>query len=140
MKTNFSLSFKCCEKTHAFGFSLYVDIEHFSDQWLAKKVLVGWDDRFLIIILLIGLSMVFSLPYIFIKKLLLKLKWRKFKKNNNWKNYFIYLKSKSKSKSKFRYPNNGISSPSLYKKTKTRNLKINGFLNPLISNQAFKIY
>ena len=84
--------------------------------------------------------MVFSLPHVFIKKLLLKLKCRKFKKNNNWKNYFIYLKSKSKSKSKFRYPNNGISSPSLYKKTKTRNLKINGFLNPLISNQTFKIY
>ena len=61
-------------------------------------------------------------------------------KNNNWKNYFIDLKSKSKSKSKFRYPNNGISNPSLYKKTQTRNFKINGFLNPLISNQAFKIY
>ena len=48
-------------------------------------------------------------------------------KNNNWKNYFIDLKSKSKSKSKFRYVDNGISNPSLYKKTQTRNLKINGF-------------
>ena len=84
--------------------------------------------------------MAFSLLHVFIKKLLLKLKCRKFKKNNNWTNYFIYLKSKSKSKSKFRYPNNGISNPSSYKKTQTRNLKINGFLNPLISNQAFKIY
>ena len=85
--------------------------------------------------------MAFSLPQ-FIEKLLLKLKCRKFKKNNNWKNYFIYLKSKSKSKSKskFRYPNNGISNPLLYKKTQIRNLKINGFLDPLISNQAFKIY
>ena len=85
--------------------------------------------------------MAFSLPQ-FIQKLLLKLKCRKFKKNNNWKNYFIYLKSKSKSKSKskFRYPNNGISNPLLYKKTQIRNLKINGFLDPLISNQAFKIY
>ena len=79
--------------------------------------------------------MAFSLPQ-FIEKLLLKLKCRKFKKNNNWKNYFIYLKSKSK----FRYPNNGISNPLLYKKTQIRNLKINGFLDPLISNQAFKIY
>ena len=43
---------------------------------------------------------------------LLKLKCRKFKKNNNWENYFIDLKSKSK----FRYPNNEISNPSLYKK------------------------
>ena len=85
--------------------------------------------------------MAFSLPQ-FIEKLLLKLKCRKFKKNNNWKNYFIYIKSKSKSKSKskFRYPNNGISNPLLYKKTQIRNLKINGFLDPLISNQAFKIY
>ena len=85
--------------------------------------------------------MAFSLPQ-FIEKLLLKLKCRKFKKNNNWKNYFIYLKSKSKSKSKskFRYPNNRISNPLLYKKTQIRNLKINGFLDPLISNQAFKIY
>ena len=79
--------------------------------------------------------MAFSLPQFF-EKLLLKLKCRKFKKNNNWKNYFIYLKSKSK----FRYPNNGISNPLLYKKTQIRNLKINGFLDPLISNQAFKIY
>ena len=81
--------------------------------------------------------MVFSLPHVFIKKLLLKLQCRKLKKNNNW-HFFFNLKSKSKSK--FRYPNNGISNPSLYKKTQTRNLKINGFLNPLISNQAFKIY
>ena len=57
--------------------------------------------------------------------MLLKLKCRKFKKNNNWENYFIDLKSKSKSN--FRYPNNGISNPSLYKKTQIRNLKINGF-------------
>ena len=55
--------------------------------------------------------------------MLLKLKCRKFKKNNNRENYFIDLKSKSK----FRYPNNGISNPSLYKKAQTRNLKINGF-------------
>ena len=82
--------------------------------------------------------MAFSLPHVFIEKLLLKLKCRKFKKNNNWKNYFIYLTSKSKSK--FRYPNNRISNPSLYKKTQTKNLKINGFINSLISNQAFKIY
>ena len=61
--------------------------------------------------------------------MLQKLKCRKFKKNNNWENYFIDLKSKSKSKSKsnFSYPNNGISHPSLYKKTQIRNLKINGF-------------
>ena len=57
--------------------------------------------------------------------MLLKLKCRKFKKINNWENYFIDLKSKSKSK--FRYPNNRISNPSLYKKAQTRNLKINGF-------------
>ena len=55
--------------------------------------------------------------------MLLKLKCRKFKKNNNWENYFIDLKSKSK----FRYPNNRISNPSLYKMAQTRNLKINGF-------------
>ena len=55
--------------------------------------------------------------------MLLKLKCRKFKKNNNWENYFIDFKSKSN----FRYPNNGISNPSLYKKTQIRNLKINGF-------------
>ena len=52
---------------------------------------------------------------------LLKLKCRKFKKNNNWENYFIDLKSK------FRYPNNEILNPSLYKKAQTRNLKINRF-------------
>ena len=36
-----SLSFKCYKKikkkTHAFGFSLYIDIEHFSCQQLAQK-------------------------------------------------------------------------------------------------------
>ena len=40
--------------------------------------------------------------------------------------YFIHLKSKSKSKFKFRYPNNGISNPSLFKKTQTL-LLINRF-------------
>ena len=55
--------------------------------------------------------------------MLLKLKCRKFKKSDNWENYFIDLKSKSK----FRYPNNGISNPSLYKMAQLRNLKINGF-------------
>ena len=59
--------------------------------------------------------------------MLLKLKCRKFEKNNNWENYFIDLKSRSKSKSNFRYPHNGISNPSLFKKTQIRNLKINGF-------------
>ena len=32
-----------------------------------------------------------------------------------------------KFKFKLRYPNNGISNPSLYKKTQTRNFKINRF-------------
>ena len=59
--------------------------------------------------------------------MLLKLKCRKFKKNNNWENYFIDFKFKSKSKSNYRDPNNGISNPSLYKKTQIRNSKINGF-------------
>ena len=65
--------------------------------------------------------------------MILKLKCRKFKKNNNWENYFIDLKSKSK----FRYPNNGISNPSLYKKAQTKNLKINGFCkfcSPFVSD------
>ena len=41
--------------------------------------------------------------------MLLKLKYGRIKKNNNYKIYFIDLKSKSKSKCKFRYPNNEIS-------------------------------
>ena len=32
-----------------------------------SKLLVGYDDRFLVIILWIGLSMAFSLPHVFIK-------------------------------------------------------------------------
>ena len=71
--------------------------------------------------------------------MLLKLKCWKFKKNNNWENYFIDFKSKSKSKSNFRYPNNGISNPSLYKKTQTKNLKINGFQIKVFKSINFKI-
>ena len=50
-----------------------------------SKLLVGYDDRFLVIILWIGLSMAFSLPHVFIK-MLLKLKCRRFKKKKIGKN------------------------------------------------------
>ena len=59
--------------------------------------------------------------------MLLKLKCRSFKKNNNWKKYFMILNPN---------PNLGIptlefqimnSNPLVYKKTQTRNIKINGF-------------
>ena len=35
---------------------------------LWKKILVGYDDRFLVIIMSIGLSMAFLLAHVFIKK------------------------------------------------------------------------
>ena len=71
--------------------------------------------------------------------MLLKLKYRRFKKIIIGKKYFIELKLKSISKSKFRYPNNGISNSSLYKKTKTRNLKINEFQIKVFKSINFKI-
>ena len=83
-----------------------------------SKLLVGYDDRFLLIILSIRLLMAFSLPHVFIKNVTKNVEGLR-------KKYLEKIFYDLKFKFKFRYPNNGISNPSLYKKTQTRNFKIN---------------
>lgn len=83
-----------------------------------SKLLVGYDDKFLLIILSIRLSMAFSLSHVFIKNVTKNVEGLRKKKLE--KIFYDF-------KFKFRYPNNRISNPLLYKKTQTRNFKINRF-------------
>ena len=65
--------------------------------------------------------MAFSLPHVFIKNVTKNVEGLRKKK------YLEKIFCDLKFKFKFRYPNNGISNPLLYKKTQTRNFKINRF-------------